>query len=735
MSRTIIISNRLPVTVSKQDDKFIFKPSEGGLATGLGSVNKDGEMLWIGWPGISVEGEDEVNEVKSKLSVENLVPVFLNDDEIKEFYEGFSNDVLWPIFHYYASTHANYKQSNWDFYKEVNKKFSDVVAEYAEPDDIIWIHDYQLLLLPELIRAIHPNISIGFFLHIPFPSVELFRLLPWRSELISGMLGADLLGFHTFNDVRHFLETATQFLPVTSSANTITLEERILVAEPFPMGIDSDKYNSLPGQQKVKQRIKELKLASQNRRTILSIDRLDYSKGIPQRLHAFEQLLIKHPEYIGKVVLHMIVVPSRDNVPQYKELKKLIDRKVGEINARYRTIDWNPVNYFYRSFPIEELSALYAHSDVCMVTPMRDGMNLVSKEYVASRVDETGVLILSEMAGASKELVDAIIVNPSNVNSVTEAIVTALEMPETEQVRRMQLMRKVVFKFSVSHWVKIFMERLLEVKQLQDSLQTRKISPITTQAIKKVYNRAKSRIIFLDYDGTLVNFSPEINTVAPDADLYDLLTELTSDPSNFIILISGRSHHYLQEWFGHMNVNLIAEHGAWQRRGGVWQSHHGLDDKWKKDIYPVLERFVDRTPGAFVEEKDYSLVWHYRKVEKGLGELRTSEMVNNVKYLVNDRGLQVLSGNKVVEIKNIEINKGKAATGHLHNKDYDFIMAIGDDHTDEDIFKSLPENAITIKVGSNISAARFYLRDPGSVRSLLRSLAEPVKAGTIKLQN
>ncbi|MGB4399616.1 MAG: bifunctional alpha,alpha-trehalose-phosphate synthase (UDP-forming)/trehalose-phosphatase [Daejeonella sp.] len=726
MGRTIIISNRLPITVSKKDDKFIFKSSEGGLATGLGSVNHDEGMLWIGWPGISVEKESEVSEITTTLSQDNLVPVFLSSVEIKEYYEGFSNEVLWPIFHYYASTHANYKQSNWDYYKEVNKKFSEVVAKYVEPDDVIWVHDYQLLLLPELIRAIHPNISIGFFLHIPFPSVEIFRLLPWRSELLSGMLGADLLGFHTFNDVRHFLETVTQFLPVASSANTIALEDRVVVAEPFPMGIDSEKYNSLPEKKKVKKHIDELKRVSQDRKTILCIDRLDYSKGIPQRLQAFEKLLVKHPEYKGKIVLHMIVVPSRDKVPEYKELKKLIDRRVGEINSRYRTIDWNPVNYFYRSFPIEELSALYAHSEVCMVTPMRDGMNLVSKEYIASRIDGTGVLILSEMAGASKELVDAIIVNPSNVDSVTEAIITALEMPEEEQRRRMKLMRAIVSKFSVSHWVKIFMERLKEIKHMQESMQTRKIGPTTAQAIKRLYHESQRRIIFLDYDGTLVNFSADINSVSPDKDLYDLLNVLISDPLNFVVLISGRSHQNLEEWFGHMEINLIAEHGAWHRRAGVWEEHPGLDDQWKKDIYPVLDMFVDRTPGAFIEEKDFSLVWHYRKVEKGLGELRTSELVNNIKYLINDRGLQVLSGNKVVEIKNIEINKGKASLGHLHNKDYDFIMAIGDDHTDEDIFKSIPDDAVTIKVGSNISSARFYLRDPGSVRRLLRSLSEPV---------
>jgi len=726
MSKTIIVSNRLPLTVTREGEEFSLKPSGGGLATGLGSVSNDGEMLWIGWPGLAVETSDEQERITKKLFETKLVPVFLNNEQISEYYEGFSNDVLWPIFHYYASTHANYKQSNWEFYKEVNLAFCEIIAKHAEPDDTIWVHDYQLLLLPELIRAIHPNISIGFFLHIPFPSIELFRLLPWRNELLSGMLGADLLGFHTFNDVRHFLDSATQFLPVTSSANMITIDERISVAESFPMGIDSDKYNSLPQEATVKENIKSLNIINKNKRIVLSIDRLDYSKGIPQRLHAFERLLESHPEYIGNVILHMVVVPSRDNVPQYKELKKLVDRKVGELNAKYRTIEWNPVNYFYRSFPIEELSAMYFHADICMVTPMRDGMNLVSKEYVASRTNETGVLILSEMAGASKELVDAIIVNPSNVESVTDAIHVALNMPLVEQQRRMRLMRKVVFKFSVKHWVRIFMERLKEVKELQNSMQTRKLDSSTLESIKKTYTETSKRIIFLDYDGTLVNFSGDINSVSPDPDLYDLLATLSADPKNFVVIISGRGHQTLEEWFGHMEMNLIAEHGAWQKKKGVWESHRGMSDHWKKDIYPVLERFVDRTPGAFVEEKDYSLVWHYRKVEKGLGELRTAELMDNLKYMINDRGLQVLSGNKVVEIKNIEINKGKAAMEQFHKNEYDFIMALGDDHTDEDIFKALPESSVTIKVGSNISAARFFLTDPSKVRNLLRMLVKPL---------
>ncbi|RYZ97985.1 MAG: bifunctional alpha,alpha-trehalose-phosphate synthase (UDP-forming)/trehalose-phosphatase, partial [Sphingobacteriaceae bacterium] len=577
MSKTIIISNRLPVKVTEEGGKFNIINSEGGLATGLGSVYQSGSNVWLGWPGIEVTDPDKQHEIKQQLAGINLVPVFLSADEISGYYEGFSNEILWPIFHYYASTYSNYKQADWECYRDVNKKFLNAVMEIAEPGDTIWIHDYQLLLLPGLVRAVQPEATIGFFLHIPFPSFEMFRLIPWRGELIEGILGADLIGFHTFDDASHFISAATRLLPVNASSNIITVDDRPVVVESFPMGIDDEKYAALTREQQVIKEAAHLEETFKDRRIILCIDRLDYSKGILQRLQAFQLLLETHPEYINHVVLHMIVVPSRDSVPQYKELKENIDRKVGDINARYRTIDWSPVNYFYRSFPIETLSALYHTADICLVTPMRDGMNLVSKEYVASRTQETGVLILSEMAGASKELIDAIIVNPSNISSMTQAMVLGLTMSTIEQGRRMKLMRQVVSKFNIYHWVRIFTERMKEVKQMQHSMRTRHITDVTEQAIRKIYNKTQKRIIFLDYDGTLVGFKTDIEAATPDQELYDLLEQLSNDPANKIVLVSGRSHQNLQQWFGHTPLDRIAEHGAWKKKDGKWVSTPGLD--------------------------------------------------------------------------------------------------------------------------------------------------------------
>jgi trehalose 6-phosphate synthase/phosphatase len=721
-NKTIIVSNRLPVKITEKNGKYILSPSEGGLATGLGSVYKKGDNIWIGWPGIEVPLERQ-EEVTKQLALQNLVPVFLTQDEINLYYEGFSNEVLWPVFHYLV-TYAHFEQAYWEAYKSVNDKFRSVVETKLQEGDTIWVHDYQLLLLPGMIRAVQPHVTIGFFQHIPFPSYEIFRLIPWREELLNGIIGADLIGFHTFDDVRHFLSTTTRLTSAKSANNVITWKERQIVVEAFPMGIDDEKFETLSNRPLVKAHVESFKEHRENEKIILSIDRLDYSKGIIQRLQAYELLLQTKPAYIGKLSLCMVVVPSRDTVPQYKELRDHIDQMVGNINAHYRTMDWLPIHYFYRSFTVDFLSALYSAADVCLVTPMRDGMNLVSKEYVASRTGDTGVLILSEMAGASKELNDALLVNPNNIGDVMRAIVTALEMPLEEQTARMSNMRSVVKKYNIHLWVKNFVSKLKEVKDLQQSLLTRYLSPQIKEQITAAYQQTGDRYIFLDYDGTLVGFNSVIDKASPDEELYDLLNRLILDPKNKVVLISGRKYETLDKWFGHLKVGMIAEHGAWQKNSGEeWKSLPLLTDQWKQEVKEVLDQYTDRTPGSFIEDKSYSMVWHYRRVEAGLGELRVNEIINHLRLIVADKGLQLMPGNKVIEIKNIEVNKGKAAQNWLHDQQVDFILAMGDDHTDEDIFKALPESAFTIKVGSNISAAKYYLRNPEEVRQLLQELA------------
>ncbi len=725
MGRTIIISNRLPVKIQKdKKGKLIFKPSEGGLATGLGSIYKDGGNVWIGWPGMYFKSKEEEKEVESELKKENMRGVNLTPEEIKLYYEGFSNETLWPTFHYF-NQYALYKKSYWQAYERVNRKFCDAVLKVAKDGDTIWVHDYQLLLLPDMIRKKLPHVSIGFFLHIPFPSFEVFRLLPWRRQLLDGVLGSDLIGFHTYDDMRHFLSAVSRISYISNQHGQITKDGRTVVIDAFPMGIDYDKYASSAAAPETLSREVGFRTSLGDQKLMLSIDRLDYSKGIPARLKIFDLFLDKYPQYQGKVSLIMVVVPSRDKVGKYQDLKEEVDLLVGRINGKYGTVNWTPLHYFYRSFPLPDLSAFYRMADVALVTPMRDGMNLVCKEFVASKLDQKGVLILSEMAGASKELSEAIIVNPNDKHQVRDAIKQALEMPDDEQVKHMEIMQATIKKFNIHHWVGLFMSRLNDVHNKQLKMSTKLLDKKIEKKMIEDFENSNCRLLMLDYDGTLTSFTGNPDDAKPDKELVDLIGDLARDDRNKVLVISGRDKDTLGKWLGDLDVEFVAEHGVWARRTGEgWGMTDSLDNSWKEDIRPILEIYVNKTPGSLLEEKDFSLVWHYRKVETGLGELRAREIISHMKYLAVNMNLQVLEGNKVVEVKNLEVNKGKAAGKWLEYYDTDFVFAIGDDWTDEDTFKAVPPEAYTVKVGDRRSAARYSVNDTSDVRRLLRAMAE-----------
>jgi len=722
MAKTIIVSNRLPVKIQMSEEGISYNQSEGGLATGLGSIYKQGGNLWIGWPGMYVNDIQIQDEITATLREENMSPIFLTTEDIRDFYEGFSNETLWPIFHYFME-YAEYERPLWEAYERVNLKFCEEIIKHAEPGDTLWVHDYQLMLLPQMIRERLENANIGFFLHIPFPSYEVFRLLPWRKEIITGLLGADLVGFHTYDDMRHFLSSVERIAGFSNTQGQIETGKRTLIVDSFPMGIDYDKYATSAQSEETIAKANIFKESIKDNKLIVSIDRLDYSKGIPQRLNAYEMFLERYPEFREKVTLYMVVVPSRDKVEKYKKLKEEVDEMVGRINGKFGRVAWTPIHYFYRSFPLPSLSAFYRLADVALVTPMRDGMNLVCKEYVASKDNNGGVLVLSEMAGASKELSDALIINPNNIEQITETIYQALTMEPEEQNRRIKSMQGTIKKFNIHHWVNLFMDRLEYIKKEQASLTTRHIDTEITNQIRDEYQKASSRLIFLDYDGTLIKFDENPDRARPDSDLRLLLEKLSNDEKNKVVIISGRDKNTLSHWFEPYNLDIIGEHGVWlKKNGNDWQTIDEMHSDWKAEILPVLELYVNRTPGSFIEEKDFSLVWHYRKVETGLGKLRTSEISTHLKYLASNINLQVLEGDHVVEIKSMEVNKGKAANQWLHDSSADFILSIGDDWTDEDTFKVMPDDAYTVRVGSISSAAKYNVENYKSVRDFLKHI-------------
>lgn len=737
MSKLLIVSNRLPNQITITGEQITTKPSVGGLATGMKSVYKSNDGEWIGWPGINNEDltKKQKTEIEQLLKKDKCVPVYLDQKDMDAYYDGFSNRTIWPLFHYFAQ-YTEYIQEFWDAYKAVNQKFADVIMENIDDVDKVWIHDYHLMLLPKIIKEKRPDISIGFFLHIPFPSYEIFRILPWREELIEGMLGADLIGFHTYDYQRHFTSCVRRLLGYDLQMNQINLGDRISRVDVFPMGIDFEKFSiaaensikkAIHDKSEIRQELDKYLLLEPGRKLILSIDRLDYSKGIPNRLYAFERFLEKYPEYRGKVTLILLAVPSRVKVDHYQEMKSEIDELVGRINGNYSKVNWTPIWYFYRSFQFENLIELYSSSAIALITPVRDGMNLVAKEYIATRTDNRGVLILSEMAGATKELGEALIINPNNFEEIADAIYEALNMPDEEQVERNVMLKERLKRYNVERWANDFMDSLIDTTKYREKYLAKKLNDKLIGEIKSKYNAAKNRVIFLDYDGTLVGFKKNPKQAYPEEEVYEILDALASDPKNHIVLISGRDKEVFTEWFEGKDYTLITEHGVWIRKpGGEWEIIEQMDNAWKSYIRPVMELYVDRTPGSFIEEKNYSLVWHYRKADHELGALRSLEIKDELTSMIANQNLEIMEGSKVIEIKNSGVNKGRAAEKLLFNFNgsIDFVFGAGDDWTDEYLFERLPEDAVTVKVGFVNTQAKYKVDNFKSVRSLLKKLAE-----------
>jgi len=730
----LIVSNRLPLQITiKDSSEFEVVASVGGLATGVKSVHQKNTGLWVGWTGITNEEMPENLESKIDAAIrkEGCVGVQLTELDAENYYFGFSNKTIWPLFHYFTE-YTEYKNETWESYVEVNQKFAEVVSQNVQKGDTIWIHDYHLLLLPKLLKEKISDISIGFFLHIPFPSSEVFRALPWRKEILEGMLGADLIGFHTYDYQRHFFSSVRRILGYEINFNIISVGNHLTTSDTFPMGIDFDKFELAAQrlQDRPEKKISALKRSFDKHnedtpgvKLILSIDRLDYTKGIANRLHAFEYFLQKYPDFLEKVSLVMLCVPSRTTVEHYQLMKKEIDELVGRINGQYSSVNWTPVMYFFRSMPFEDLVDLYRTCDIALVTPIRDGMNLVAKEYVACRIEQTGALILSELTGAAQEMSEAITINPNNTEEIADAIKQALIMEEEEQKERITIMQKRLRRYGVDKWASDFVNALHGAADLQTRQGAKKMNEKVAKELLECYRSAKKRILFLDYDGTLVGFKNNPQHARPDAALYQMLDQLAKHPGNEVVLISGRDRETFDRWFSGRAYTLIVEHGVWTKQPGEdWRLIETLNNEWKSSIQPVMDFFVDRTPGTFIEEKNFSLVWHYRKADTELGQLRANELKEDLTGLIANHNLEIMEGSKVIEVKNAGVNKGRAAIKKINQNKYDFILGVGDDWTDEYLFEELPDDAYTIRVGLKNTEARFNVESYTNVRDLLTEL-------------
>jgi trehalose 6-phosphate synthase/phosphatase len=743
--RLVIVANRLPFSVVENNGTLTYKESPGGLVSALSAylhpdaakTNDAVDYLWVGWPGITVPESLRAEMCSQAERDFRSMPVFLSEEEMENFYHGFCNKTIWPLFHYFPS-YVRYKEEYWQHYRRVNELFCETVASIVRPDDVVWVHDYHLMLLPGMLRKQLPTIPIGFFLHIPFPGFEVFRLLPgrWRRDILEGMLGADLNGFHTYEYTQHFLQSVVRILGHETQLGMITGPDRIVKAATFPLGIDFAKYAEEINAPEAKTESDNLRALLTRGKVILSVDRLDYSKGILNRLEGYEAFLHNNPHQRGNVILVMIVVPSRIGVDQYEAMKKNIEEMVGRINGIFGTMSWTPVVYQYRSLSFHPLVALYRASDVALVTPLRDGMNLVAKEYVAARNDGTGVLILSEMAGAAKELGEAIIINPNNIEEIADALREALEMPAEEQKRRNRILRERLRRYDVVRWATEFIQELRGMADIQTTFTAKVLPSTTKRKMLQDFASAEQRLLLLDHDGTLVPLARRPHLAQPGQEVLALVRSLSEDPRNSCVVVSGRDRETLQLWYSGIPVHLVAEHGIWIREAHQgWMMPHTYSNDWKQAILPILELYADRLPGAFVEQKEYSIAWHYRSADPDQSRQFVGEMLDHLVQYTAGLDVQVLRGHKVVEVRNAGANKGSASLHWLARREFDFILACGDDWTDEDMFGVLPKTAYSLRIGITSTRARYNLHDSPSLIRLLEQLSRQAVATALTTQD
>ncbi|CAG8455562.1 11472_t:CDS:2 [Ambispora leptoticha] len=753
--RLLVVSNRLPVTITKNEKDYSFKLSSGGLVSALSGLKKMMTFTWIGWPGVNVP-EDEMPKVIHELEKKSCLPVFVDDELADRHYNGFSNSILWPLFHYHPGE-ISFDQDDWSAYQRVNNLFAEAICKIVKDGDLVWIQDYHLMLLPSLLRekmgTAKKHVKIGFFLHTPFPSSEIYRILPVRKEILTGVLSSDLIGFHTYDYVRHFLSSCTRILGLSTMPNAIDYEGRHVHVGTFPIGIDPEKFVEGLSQPKVQERIKTLEEKFKGIKIIAGVDRLDYIKGVPQKFHALEIFLSEHPEWIGKVMLVQVAVPSRQDVEEYQNLRAVVNELVGRINGKFGTIEFMPIHFMHKSVSFEELVALYAISDVCLVSSTRDGMNLVSYEYISCQKDRHGVLILSEFAGAAQSLNGSVIVNPWNTAELVNAIHEAVNMPDDLRKKNYEKLYGYVTKHTAAYWGLSFIE---ELRRASEYVQIPRLT--IEETVKAVKASTKKKVILLDYDGTLTATHKLPEFAKPSDVIISTLKSLQSRPNTYVYILSGRGRQHLDSWFSSTEIGLSAEHGCFYKHPKILQSTidpvsnchsegrtvkeesngwyrlvEQVDPAWKENIRPLFQHYYERTPGSFIEEKEINLTWHYRNTDPEFGAWQATELQINLEKLLSHMALSIEIGNKTLEIRPATVDKSTAVRAILKDLQFvggvDFILCVGDGKTDEPVFSLLKEsypNSITSTVGKKRTEAKTYIDNVKDVQKLLNTLAQEI---------
>lgn len=720
MATIFNVANRLPVTISQD----AIKKSAGGLVSALDGVASERYRLrWVGWPGGVYDTQAEREAIQQKLHDDvDAVPVFLSETDVAEYYDGCANSSLWPILHYMANF-MRFDETHWETYERVNQHFADRVLELAGDDDLVWVHDYHLMLVPRMLREQRPNLRIGFFFHTPFPSSEVFRCHPRRNHLLEGVLGSDQIGFHTFGYLRHFRSAVLRTLGLESEMNSIQEGAHHVALDVYPIGINTQRFENELASPACIQRIESLRERWTGKRVVLSVERLDYTKGIVHRLQAVDRFLAQH-DHVDQLQFVFVSVPSRGQVLEYRELREEIEWRVGQINGRYATIDHNPINFIHNPVPFTELCALYAIADVALVTPLVDGMNLVAKEYVACQQDDPGVLVLSEFAGAAQELFQAVQVNPYDIGASADALQLALNMPLEERANRMEPMKDRVFEYNADFWASTY------ISDLEEKSPRRK-QPIeeieASRALAKDFAAAMRPACFLDYDGTLREFEDTPDAASPTEQIRALLDGLSHAPEVDVFVVSGRKPADLEKWLGEIPCTLIGEHGNTYRKAGESEWRHlnpNADLSWQERVWDILKVYEGSTPGSMIERKASALVWHYRQSDPEFGRWKANQLLSEIYDMLANLPVEIHHGKKIVEISSIHVNKGAAVEYFLRQRDYDWVFVAGDDQTDESMFRLEHPNLMSVKVGKGDTRAHYRIGSPKKFRGLLQDMLD-----------
>ncbi|KAK9985014.1 hypothetical protein SO802_034539 [Lithocarpus litseifolius] len=778
--RMIIVGNQLPLRAHRNDSgEWIFSWDEDSLLLQLkDGLGEDVEVTYIGCLKEQIDPREQDDVAQTLLETFKCVPAFIPTELFSKFYHGFCKQHLWPLFHYMLPLSPDlggrFDRSLWQAYLSVNKIFADKVMEVISPDDdFVWVHDYHLMVLPTFLRKRFNRVKLGFFLHSPFPSSEIYRTLPVRDELLRALLNSDLIGFHTFDYARHFLSCCSRMLGLSyqSKRGYIGLEYygRTVSIKILPVGIHIGQLQSVLNLPATEAKVAELRDQFRGQTVVLGVDDMDIFKGISLKLLAMEQLLIQHPDKRGKVVLVQIANPARGRGKDVQEVQSETTATVSRINGTFGRQGYKPVVLIDTPLQFFERIAYYVIAECCLVTAVRDGMNLIPYEYIICRqgnekLDETlrlnpstpkkSMLVVSEFIGCSPSLSGAIRVNPWNIDAVAEAMDTALIVSEAEKQMRHEKHYRYVSTHDVAYWARSFLQDL--ERACRDHVRRRcwgigfglgfrvialdpNFRKLSVEHIVSSYKRTKSRAILLDYDGAMM-LPGSIRTTA-NTEVVGILNSLCRDPKNVVFLVSGKGRNTLTEWFSDCeNLGLAAEHGYFVRTNheADWETCVSVPDfDWKQIAEPVMQLYTETTDGSTIETKESALVWSYQYADPDFGSCQAKELLDHLESVLANEPVSVKSGQHIVEVKPQGVNKGIVAEHLLSTMRQkgmlpDFVLCIGDDRSDEDMFEvilsagdslSPVAEVFACTVGQKPSKAKYYLEDTTEIVRMLQGLA------------